>query len=402
MPWRTQQVMDLRMEFVRKAMQAGVNFRALCEETGISPKTGYKWKRRFEAEGKMGLGDLSRRPHHNPGQAPEAVVCELVRLKQGHRTWGPRKIRDLYRRLHGTPPSVSTCKRILAKAGLVEPRRVRQRSETGHLRVGAVARAPNDVWTVDFKGWWRTGDGERCEPLTVRDAHSRCVLCAQAMARNTTELVRVQFERLFQAHGLPGVIRSDNGPPFAAQRALLGLSRLAAWWLALGIDLDRSRPGHPQDNGAHERMHRDLRAEVQAVMAGSVAEQQAALDLWREAFNRERPHEALGMKTPAEVYVRSSRTYTGTPNVISYGPEYLVRRVNGRGIIQLHGQMLFISECFCGWDVGLKPDGHDFLEVWFAQLQLGRIDLTTARFLPVPSHRQEPRSGRPHTIPFLR
>lgn len=393
MPWRTQQVMDLRMEFVRKAMQAGVNFRALCRETGISPKTGYKWKRRFEAEGKSGLCDVSRRPHRSPAQAPEAVVCELVRLKQAHRTWGPRKIHDLYRRLHGAPPSVSTCKRILAKAGLVEPRRVRRQSETGHLRLGVVAQAPNDVWTVDFKGWWRTGDGERCEPLTVRDAHSRCVLCAQAMARNTAELVRLQFERLFQANGLPRVIRSDNGPPFAAPRALFGLSRLAAWWLALGIDLDRSRPGHPQDNGAHERMHRDLRAEVQAWKAGSVTEQQAALDLWRETFNRQRPHEALGMKTPAEVYVRSSRNYTGTPNVISYGPEHIVRRVNGRGFIQVHGQILFISECFCGWEVGLKPDGHDSLEVWFAQLQLGRIDLTTARFLPVPSHRQEPRSA---------
>jgi putative transposase len=389
MPWKTQQVMDLKMEFVRRALQPEVNLRALCREMGISAKTGYKWQQRFLAAGKAGLQDASRRPHRSPTQLPETVVCELVRLKQCHRAWGPQKIRELYRRLHGTPPSVSSCKRILSKAGLVEPRRTRRREEVGRISSAVVAKAPNDVWTVDFKGWWRTGTGQRCEPLTVRDAYSRYILCAQAMSNNTTEMVRAAFEQLFDVNGLPRTIRSDNGTPFASSNGLLGLSRLAVWWLALGIDLDRIRPGHPEENGAHERMHRDIRQEIQGLIIGDMAQQQAALDVWRETFNRERPHQALGMKTPADLYSKSSRRYTGTPDEIIYEPPHLVRKVNHRGLIKLHGNRLFLSESLCGWEVGLRPDGFDFLDVCFAHLPLGRIDLTTASFLPAPSRRQE-------------
>lgn len=392
MPWKTHNVMDLRLEFVFKTLQPGANFRALCRDAGISRKTGYKWQQRFLAEGLGGLADASRRPGSSPSQVPEAVVCEVVRLKQAHRGWGPRKIRELYRRLYGAAPSASSCKRILTKAGLVQKRRPRVNRNGGRLTRSIVARAPNDVWTVDFKGWWRTGSGQRCEPLTVRDDYSRFILAARAMQTNTAELVRHEFERLFDRYGLPSVIRSDNGSPFACGHGLLGLTRLSAWWLVLGIDLDRIRPGHPEENGRHERMHRDIAYELEGLISGGLAEQQAALDVWRESFNEERPHEALKMKTPAQIYKTSKRGYTGTPDEIAYKRGFLTRRVNHRGIIKIHANHLFISESLCGWDLGLDPTSPDEMDLWFTELYLGKIDLTRAGFLAAYG-RQE--SGSP-------
>ena len=389
MPWRTNNVMDLRLEFVFRTLQPGANFRALCRETGISRKTGYKWQQRFLAGGLGGLTDAPRRPRSSPSQVPESVVCELVRLKQAHRSWGPRKIRELYRRLYGAAPCLSSCKRILTKAGLVQIRRRRVHRSTDRLTRAIVAQEPNDVWTVDFKGWWRTGSGQRCEPLTVRDDYSRYILGARAMQTNTGELVRHEFERLFDRYGLPRVIRSDNGAPFACGHGLLGLTRLSAWWLVLGIDLDRIRPGHPEENGGHERMHRDIAYEIEGLVSGGLTEQQAALDVWRESFNEERPHKALKMKTPAQVYKPSERAFTGTPDEIAYKPGLLIRRVNHRGIIKIHAHHLFISESLCGWQVGLDPVGPDEMDLWFAELYLGKIDLTRAGFLAAYG-RQEP------------
>jgi putative transposase len=279
MPWKTRNVMDLKSLFVRRSLQPGANFRALCRETGISPKTGYKWQKRFLTDGRVGLADLSRRPNSSPRQLPEAVICEMIRLKTAHRAWGPLKIRELYKRLHGVAPSTSSCKRILTRAGLVEPRRSRRQKEIGRLRCARPVKAPNDMWTVDFKGWWRIGAGQRCEPLTVRDAHSRFILGARAMSTNSSKMTRIEFEEIFQEHGLPRTIHSDNGVPFATGNGLLGLSRLSVWWLALGINLDRIRPGHPEENGAHERMHRDIRKEIQGTIEGGIPEQQAALDV---------------------------------------------------------------------------------------------------------------------------
>ena len=199
----------------------------------------------------------SRRPKSSPEQLAEREVCEIIRLKMAHLPWGPRKIRELYRRRHGEAASESTFKRVLERAGLTQKRRKRRSTEAGRLCSGRRASAPNEIWTVDFKGWWRS-HGKRCEPLTVRDEHSRYLLELGALEDARSETVRKSFERLFERQGLPGAIRSDNGVPFASVRALLGLSRLSAWWVALGIDLERGRPGHPQDNGAHERMHGDI------------------------------------------------------------------------------------------------------------------------------------------------
>jgi hypothetical protein len=230
------------------------------------------------------------------------------------------------------------------------------------------------VWTVDFKGWWYDPQGKRCEPLTVRDEYSRYVLALQRLADARTETVRPCFERLFERYGLPGAIRSDNGTPFAHVKGLLGLSRLSAWWVVLGIDLERGRPGHPQDNGGHERMHRDIGAELEPRTGD-----QAALDLWREEFNQERPHEALGMKCPAQVYQASPRRYAGSPEDLDY-PGMYSRKVTHDGTIKWQQVMFFVSTSLTGWSVGLKPLGDGRLEVWFGRLLLGWIDPGTESF----------------------
>jgi transposase InsO family protein len=375
--------MDQRMEFALKATSAE-NFRALCQEYGISTKTGYKWQRRMVLYGLAGMAEQSRRPRSHADQLSEAVVCEMVRLKLAHRHWGPRKIRELYMRRHGVAASESSFKRILERVGLTEPRRRRQRAdEAGRLWSGRRGQAPNEVWTVDFKGWWYDGQGKRCEPLTVRDEHSRYVLELRRMPDARTGTVRQCFERLFERHGLPGAIRSDNGSPFAHVRGLLGLSRLSAWWVALGIDLERGRPGHPQDNGGHERLHRDIGVELEPSTA-----QQEALDLWRQEFNQERPHEALGMKCPAEVHQPSPRPYAGTPEDLEY-PGMDSRRVTAQGSIGWESTPLFISTCLAGWSVGLKYLAQGRWEVWFGRLLLGWIDPATQSFLRADIRPQE-------------
>ena len=366
--------MEQRIEFALKAMGT-LNFRALCQEYGVSAKTGYKWKQRFLQEGIEGMAEESRRPKTSPEQLPEGEVCEIVRLKMAHLSWGPRKIRELYLRRHGEVASESTFKRVLERAGLTQKRRKRRSSEAGRLCSGRRATAANEVWTVDFKGWWRSG-AKRCEPLTVRDEHSRYLLEVRALQDARSETVRKSFERLFERQGLPGAIRSDNGSPFASALALLGLSRLSAWWVALGIDLERGRPGHPQDNGAHERMHRDISRELEALGESD----QEALDLWRQTFNFARPHEALGMRCPGELYAPSHRKYDGTPEDLEY-PQMCTRRVCQHGLIKVDGQRLFLSTSLAGWSVGLKPITQNVMDVWFGRLLLGQIDLSASNFI---------------------
>jgi putative transposase len=374
MPWKKSEPMEQRIEFALKAMRT-LNFRALCQEYGISAKTGYKWKERFLREGMAGMGEESRRPKSHSEQLPEEELCEIVRLKLGHLSWGPRKIRELYLRRHGEVASESTFKRVLERAGLTQKRRRGRATEAGRLCNGRRAHASNEVWTVDFKGWWRNGD-KRCEPLTVRDEHSRYVLEVRAVEDARSETVRKSFEHLFAAQGLPQAIRSDNGAPFASKGALWGLTRLSAWWVALGIDLERGRPGHPQDNGAHERMHKDISRELEAMGQSD----QEALDLWRQTFNYERPHDALGMRCPGEVYIASQRKYEGTPDDLDY-PQMCARRVCQHGTIRLEGQRLFLSTSLAGWSVGLKPLAQQRMEVWFGRLLLGEVDLATSSFI---------------------
>ena len=352
----------------------------LCRFYGISKPTGYKWKERFLNEGIKGLSDQSRKPLKSPSELSESVVCGLIKLKTHHPNWGPYKIRELYLRTHGQAPSDSSVKRVLERAGLVQKRRRRSQKQSGRIHTGIQAEACNDVWTVDFKGWWRLGNTERCEPLTVRDEYSRLVLEVRILPSASTENVRLCFEQLFDRHGLPRRIRSDNGSPFAASNAVLGLSRLSAWWLALGIDLERGRPANPQDNGAHERMHLDIKRELQCHAKGDPRDQQAAFDIWRKTFNEQRPHEALAMKTPAEVYHNSSTKWRGTPADIDY-PAMMTRRVRRDGAICFERQCIFVSSALARWSVGLIPLRQNRLEVYFAQLKIGEIDLDSFAFL---------------------
>jgi transposase InsO family protein len=374
MPWKKVEPMNQRKEFVLKAIHAS-NFRQLCQEYGISTKTGYKWRERFYQYGTEGMGEISRRPLSHAKELAEAVICEIIRLKNAHPHWGPRKLRDIYQRLHGQVPSESSFKRILERAGLVDKRRDRRRSEAGRICSGRKASGPNEIWTVDFKGWWYRANGQRCEPLTVRDEFSRYVLEVRALADARSQTVRACFERLFERQGVPQAIRSDNGVPFATSAALLGLSKLSAWWVALGIDLERGRPACPQDNGAHERLHLDIQRELRG------EEQQASFDEWRRAFNQERPHEALGMKRPAEMYQPSARKFAGTPQDLSY-PGMETRRVQSTGCIGLRGRHLFISTALSGWSVGLESGEPGKFNVHFGRLVLGQYDETTASFAP--------------------
>ena len=376
MPWQPKSIMNQKAEFVMRAQHCD-NFRALCREYGISARTGYKWVGRFEEGGIGALGDRSRRPQSSPRGLAEGVVCALVRLKTAHEHWGPRKILELHLREGGRGVSESSVKRVLEKSGLVRKRRRRAAREGGRLAGGRRGLAPNEVWTVDFKGWWHDAGG-RCEPLTVRDEYSRYVLELRALADARGGTVRECFERLFERHGLPAAIRSDNGAPFASANGLLGLSRLSAWWLALGIDLERGRPGCPQDNGAHERLHLDVRRQLQEAGYG---QRQAAFDLWRRDFNEERPHEALGMRTPAELYRDSQRAYGGTPDQLDY-EGIASRRVSPKGTIKFEARRVFLSTALAGWDVGLAPRPDGNFEVLFTRLPLGILAPASGEFIP--------------------
>ncbi len=375
MPWTKVEPVNQRKEFAMRAIETS-NFRELCQEYGISTKTGYKWRQRFLEHGFAGMNELSRRPNSHADELKEGVVCEIVKLRQAHPSWGARKLRKVYERTHAEVPSESSFKRVLDRAGLIEPRALRARGESGRLFTGRRAQSPNEVWTVDFKGWWWVANGCRCEPLTLRDEFSRYVLEVRAVSDARTETIRSCFERIFERNGLPQAIRSDNGSPFAHTAALLGLTRLSAWWVALGIDLERGRKGCPQDNGAHERLHLDIQRELRG---RQMPDPQGSFDEWRRTFNHERPHEAIGMKCPAEVYENSSRKYQGSPQDLCYEtPE--VRRVNKVGKIGWRGQPIFITTALAGWSVGLAPSGAGHWEVWFGRLLLGHLEEHTGAF----------------------
>ncbi|HPJ71153.1 MAG TPA: integrase core domain-containing protein [bacterium] len=382
MPWKESDIVDERTEFVLKSMGRFPAFKELCAEYGISRKTGYKWKKRFLEEGSCGLHDRLRRPKSFPGQLGEETVCEMIRLKLLHIAWGPKKIRELYGRIHGEAPSLSSFKRVLDKSGLVVHRVRRRRRSPQRLSQPIPAQAPNDIWTVDFKGWWRFGVEQRCEPLTIRDDFSRYILAIRAMESTSTEKTKVQFEKVFERYGLPKIIRSDNGAPFASSRSPLGLSKLSAWWIGLGIQLDRIAPGHPEQNGGHERMHRDIRLELQGLIEGDLGDHQEAFDVWRRTFNDERPHEALKMRVPADVYKRSPRRYREVSR-IEYPRGYVTRTVKPCGAICVNGRQIFISTALRGWNVGLKGETGNRMEVWFDYLRMGEIDLEAEAFICV-------------------
>jgi transposase InsO family protein len=313
MPWKESSVMDERMRFVIR-LKDGESMATLCREFGISRKTGYKIFERYEQCGLEGLSDRTRRPFRYANQLPEQVEAAIVAGKREKPHWGARKIRErLLRRLpHAIKiPAASTIHAVLDRHGLVaRARRSRAQAEGTPLSDGL---GPNDLWSTDYKGEFQLGDKRYCYPLTVTDHVSRYLLLCEALESNREELAFRAFERLFRERGLPQAIRSDNGVPFASPNGLFNLSRLSVWWLRLGISIERIRPGHPQQNGRHERMHLTLKKEATRPAGQNILQQQAKFDGFVDEFNTERPHEALHMRCPAEVYVPSPRPYQGIP-----------------------------------------------------------------------------------------
>jgi putative transposase len=368
--------MSLKMEFVEKASRPGVRVAELCRQYGISRETGYKWLNRFKREGYEGLEEQSRAPQSSPLARAEELVHAILQTREAYPRWGPKKLRDVLRRKHGEEtPSQSTIARVLRRFGRVREKRRRRPLSVIERAPSVVAAAPNDVWTVDFKGWWRALDGSRCEPLTVRDAFSRFVLEAEVMEGTALEEVRTAFEGLFRKHGLPSAIQCDNGVPFISVLGRGGLTALSAWWISLGIQVVRSRPGCPQDNGGHERMHRDMRADLQAFPQATRVEQQRACSKWRQEFNHVRPHEALGGKVPAEVYKPSVRRGLSPPT-FSYPKHWIVRRTGGKeGHIHVDGQSYHVGRALAGHTIALEPLTGLSHRIWFRDLDLGTLEL---------------------------
>ena len=383
MPWTEVTKMEEKKAFILRAFDRNENFSQLCKEFGISTKTGYKWKERFKADGLAGLSEKSRRPNKHSQQLSEEIICKIVRIKTTKPNWGAPKIRVVYERENPDSylPSPATFERVLRRSGLTKKRRrVRRRvGERIQNRVEAVR--PNHVWTVDFKGWWYTPHGEKCEPITVRDQYSRYILSIQILEKGDISCVKRHFAELFKRYGLPEIIRSDNGVPFASPHGLYGLSQLSVWWLSLGISLDRIDPGKPAQNGAHERMHADMYRELEGEIKGDLKMHQAVFDTWRDEFNTERPHASLGMKTPSEFYEPSQRRFVGDVD-LAYPADYNVRVVNTRGVIHHKGRRIFISNAFNGYRVGLRYAEGLKLDVYFANWRLGEIDRINYLFTP--------------------
>lgn len=378
MPWQKHLIMNLREEFVLRANAPGSNLSELCREYEIARKTGYKWLARYAAGGLLALADVSRRPRRIAAVSGE-VVMRLVELREAHPKWGPKKLHVLLlRELPKTQvPSVRTLARILDRLGVPRLRRVRKSSTETRLKPAIDAKLPNQSWTVDFKGWWQTKDSKRCDPLTIRDACSRYILRLELMTTTKTDDVKRVFVRVFEKYGLPGIIHVDNGAPFGSTRSRLGLSRLSVWWTALGIHVSFSRPATPADNGAHERMHRDISVELQASPAAHLKAQQRECDTWVQDFNHVRPHEALAMKTPASKYKRSKRPYR---EVVAprYSIKCDVRAVRHNGSVRYRDREIFVGTAYAGYRVGIEVVDSKNVRIHFYKRDLGVFDLANA------------------------
>jgi transposase InsO family protein len=367
--------MDERVRFVGRLLD-GEGMSELCREFGISRKTGYKIFNRYREEGVEALTDRSRRPVRYAHQLPGQVEAMIVRLKREKPHWGARKIRELLvRRLNGDVRlrAKSTVHAVLDRHGLVKRARQRRRFTAEGTALSA-AVAPNDLWCADFKGEFKLGNGRYCYPLTVTDQASRMLLACEALETTKEDGVFSAFQRLFTERGLPNAIRSDNGLPFASPNGLYNLSKLSVWWLRLGIALERIRPGHPQQNGRHERMHLTLKKEATRPPGMNCLQQQARFDDFLKEFNTERPHEAIAMMMPGEVYTPSAKPYAGLPEV-DYPFHDKDILVTACGRICMHRKKINISTVMAGQRLGIKEVEDGIWLVSFMHYDLGYIDL---------------------------
>jgi transposase InsO family protein len=373
MPWREVSVMEARREFVRLALQEGANRRELCRRFGISPPVAYKWLARWQA-GDTGLTDRSRRPHDSPGRSGSATEAAVLAVRDAHPAWGARKIASWLARRGVTPPAVSTVHAILRRHGRIAP----EAADAGRAYGRFEKPAPNQLWQMDFKGWVSLAAGGRCHPLTIVDDHSRFAACLQACGDQQGRTVQAHLEASFRRYGLPDAIFVDNGSPWGdsgGQR----WTRLGVWLLKLGVDLIYSRPYHPQSRGKNERFHRTLAAEVFALQRfADLAAAQRAFDRWREIYNFERPHEALGQAPPASRYRPSSRTMPARPPSVDYDASEIVRTVPAsKDYISFQGRRWKVPQAFRGERVAIRPlDADGRYGVFFASRRIASIDLT--------------------------
>jgi transposase InsO family protein len=351
--------------------EAGDWISEIAERHQVSRKTVHKWVARYEAYGVEGMAELSRAPHQHP-QAVEEVWRERVgAVRQQHPRWGAGKLAWLLKQQHReTVPSESTIGRLLRENGWSRKRRPKAKAH-GTARLEQ-AEQPNQVWGIDFKGWCRTGDGKKCEPLTISDYATRYLLCCQAVNSTRTEVVRPVMERVFGDYGLPERMRSDNGPPFASTGAC-GLTDLSVWWIELGLQCERIEPGHPQQNGRHERMHRTMQEETMQPPASTWRQQQRRLEAFRREYNEQRPHAALGQQPPATLYRRALREYPRRIAEPEYGPDWQVRKIDG-GQARWRSGRMFVSHALNGKMVGFEPVEQDRWKVWFHRHWLGVWD----------------------------
>ena len=374
MPWREQTPMSERRDFVDEYLRGLTSMTALCTCFGISRRIGYKWIARFLVEGDRALQDRSRRPRASPRAMAADLAALLVETRQHHPTWGPRKIRAYLSRRHPRAdwPAPSTIGALFKRAGLVRARR--RRYKPGHPgRPTSPILAPNDVWTVDFKGHFPLSRGPRCHPLTIVDSFSRYLLACQALPQPSTLESKPVFQRVFQEVGVPQRIRSDNGVPFATT-ALCRLSALSVWWLKLGIRPELIQPASPQQNARHERMHRTLKAEATRPAAATLRAQQRRFNAFRTEYNQERPHEALGGASPATWYQPSRRPYPGRIVAPDYPPHFLVRYVSSNGGIRLNRAYITLAPALIEEHVGLDEVADGIWAVYFYDYLLGHLN----------------------------
>ncbi len=374
MPWKVTEPMNEKERFVSLAQTGRFTISNLCKDFGISRKTGHKYLLRYEAEGRDGLKERSRRPKHCPNATVDAVEKLILKERRKHPTWGPKKIRDLLLKIHGIerPPHESTIALVLSRHGLSQKRKRKAGVYRVHPEHLTEPTRPNEVWTFDFKGWFLLQDGQRCDPLTTCDRYSRFVIGCYACENQQFKGPLRVCKKLMRYHGVPDVIRVDNGTPFASG-ALGGLSQLSVWWMEQGIRVEFMTPASPHENGSHERMHRDLTAEATKPPSRNLSGQKKRFERWRHEYNHDRPHESLDMLRPAEIYHKSSRRL-GEKYKMLYPDDYEVKRVSQSGHISHQGKNFYMSEIFAGCHVGLFENEQAITERHYANLHLGNLE----------------------------
>ena len=375
MPWLETAPMDERLRFVADDGRGLYTRAELCARYRISRKTGYKWLERYKESGRSGLADRSHAPHHCPHRISAEMAILLCAARRTHPDWGPGKLLDWLAARHPDVdawPAVSTAGDLLAREGLVKKRRRRR----PHQHPGVVpptTAVPNDLWTTDFKGQFPTRDGVWCFPLTISDQHTRYLLACQGRPNIKGHGARPVFERTFREFGLPRAIRTDNGVPFATN-GIHGLSQLNVWWMRLGIQHQRIHPASPQENGAHERMHRTLKAGACRPPRATMAAQQRAFNRFRALYNDERPHEFLQGATPSSHYTPSPRPFPATLPPLEYPGHYLVKRVTNAGTFRLKHKLLFIANALKQHHIGLDETDDGIWSIYFGTVLLAKVD----------------------------